>query len=88
MRPGIFDCGCVWDGRILNVQTGCGPDHHTDDLGANFPYLCSVPPREGSDGPEVWMWAIAIHGRDATEGERNQSWPEPHKPARWVWDNT
>lgn len=61
-RPGVFDCGCFWDGRSLNVAAGCEPKQHEPDLGANFVYVIAVPPREDADGPEGLMWSEIMHG--------------------------
>lgn len=76
---------------MLNVTPGCGPEHHTSDLGANFPYMVSIPPREGSDGPEGLCWTVVrfgdVEGRVRDDVTFNwtsapDAWPDPD--GRWI----
>lgn len=80
-------CGCIWDGRVLDVAQGCAAANHESDLGANFPYRLSVPPREGVDGPEGLFWSVWWHGDnkpvDAARPARADEWPSAD--GHWIW---
>lgn len=76
MRPGVLECGCLWDGKVLLVRCGVDPEDH--GLG-RVPFVRPSLSIGGIPLDEV-VWPVV--STPPVEQDRRFNWTPP-LPDEW-----